>query len=99
MMMATWRGTSDASGISRVELVNTLGVAWVAEVPRVGSRLTKIERTRLREASKPPARSDRHQVGLFGVKQLVDFGDVAIRESLDVYLGVPLVVLRDLLVL
>src|SRR5688500_9313121 len=43
--------------------------------------------------------SDRHEVRFFRLEGLVDLGDVAVGEFLDVVLGAALLVLRDLLLL
>src|SRR4029077_19039295 len=86
MMIATWRGTSDVAGMSRVELGN---MGWREPVAMSGCR------RRLRRG-RP---SDGNQIGCVGGEHLVDVGEIAVGELLDIGLRVPLVVLCHRVVL
>src|SRR3989442_225530 len=84
MMIATWRGVSRALGTSRVELGNADRTEFLGGTGK---------------ARGSGVRSDRHQVRFLRVQDLVDLGDVAVGELLNIGLCMPLVVLRALLVL
>ena len=89
-MIAMCRGTLRGAGISRVELSDT-GNGQGGGGDSLRSDCEGRGRRR--------PRSDRQQVRFLALEHLVDLGDVPVGELLHIDLCVPLIILRDFVIL